>query len=572
MLFLGFIKFIQGKIQSNLVSMGFWGFGVLEAISKLKTQLEQQANSNKSAIEPKLTELTSKINSEIDKLYQLKQNVQNNNDKVLIQGIIDNLQFKQLSTLDGFESAQKQVLMINQRSVELDKLKTMLNDKNQQVEELIKKYESQLASLKQQHSIELQQSTLEKDSYAKLLKSNVDKQLQTIQDNRIQEIQDAVNKATQDLKAILQQREQEISKLRADNSSKLDSLANKTINDLQKQLNDKEAEFAAYRQKNTAAIQNIQLQSQTTLKQLEDAKNAIINQLEQKNSSDLQQVIKNKDMELAKIQAQNKLDIKTAVEEKTKELIILIRKQEEELKAAQKQLQDILIRLDKNSNAVVQTSTIKTTNITNMSIMDLVIDMQNRFNQLIVNTAGSTNIQNITQQQQSIITRNFIDGLNSNQIKLLNDYLISLAQKFNSEPIALTALSYDKIPFVLDQIKVQEEQKRTTSENSNKIIGKINTQSDSSNLQNTPKPPTTANNTEPSNPFGKPGNTNTMEDQNINPFKISNFSSIPNNNSFDSYRRPASVSPQMTMGSSFDSLVGKTQSGNTARNPFVFTS
>lgn len=300
-----------------------------------------------------------------------------------------------------------------------------------------------------------------------------------------------------------------------DNTKKQLSMSNQQSQQLitlKQQLDQRTEQLDQLKKQNEADIKNLRIQNQDVLNKLEEFK-------KQDTKEANQQKIKDLTSQIDKLQAQINIDVQNAITQKTKEFTAVIQQKEAELQIVQKQQSDLLSQLNdlkkkESSKAVVvqkpnnevsvnqqlkvDTDVSKTNPntspnrvsggvnldnpffsgdiISNSDIfqIDLVIEMQNKFKQLIALAGGPMNNQNLSPQQHTAVANNFLKTLSAAQTKLLEDYLVSLALMFNSAPVAVSSLPYDKIPFILDQVKSRQEKKKADAEMlRNKTLGDV---------------------------------------------------------------------------------------------------
>lgn len=529
-----------------------------DALNKLKTQLDEQMKA-KADFEARVVQLgqanqalkDDQVKTKTDleaKLKQLEQINQGLRDAQLNQVTpipvaavdsnpilnnqrkeIDSLRAQLAASLNDLENARKQANNGNAQIQELEAVKKQLNDRNSLLDQLKKKVDADTAALKDSNATALVQLQQEKDAYSFMLKASYEKQLQDTQ-NALKIAQSST------------------SELQTKNLAMKD------------ELNQKNIDLSILSQQKEQASQNIQKQQLDLITKYNELKKA----------NDTRMAMLQKQVEGLSSQAQPQ-------------------------RQNQQNQQKPDIQIIVPNNATTNNNTPVNQNVSQAQgnqidlQLNLVADMQNKFMQIVMSLRGSGNNVSLTMQQQSLVANNFIRILSPAQTKLIDDYLVALATILNSQPVAVTSIPYDKIPLILDQVKLQLEKKKSKTETKNdKALIDNSDKSKPQNLQpiannknvvnqqnqgkaDMPIPIAQPNANGPRSPFAFiPTNNSNVAVQNSNPFVISNINLASNFNRDANYNQNQTVRPPTY-------LIGRTpvatddnaKVGEIKKNPFL---
>ena len=474
--------------------------------------------SNKN-IKKSLSEYDSGDLSKLNQVLKADQEKLNE-----LNDILGELKIQSLDELKSLIQNQKLDNTTDNRSVEaqnyqqqLSSLRYELESKYNEIEELKKQNKDELRKLKEVHALELEEMREKSKQALKEVRDTLDEQIEQMRTESEKELEKVNARHKQEINRLISQKKVETEDIKEARKAEYDALINEKVLELENKLKSTRAELLRIQEDKEKAILAVEKEKEKELIKLEKQKEEKLKSINEQKSKEIEILLNEKEEELRLIQAQKEKELQTEIENRTKDLEALIKQKDEDLARAIKQKNKLMQQLkiqrkeeEKNLTSAHQrtekvlsqqqrykaieleedikdkiksqkesksdeddvisnvkdsddSSTFSNNNFSTNNdafYLNTINNMRNRLTMNMQNTAlNTTNPKEILRRHDRVIN-DFINGLSTEQRKLIEDYLEELAIMFNSEPISIYSLDYDKILLILDQIRIQQQKKK----------------------------------------------------------------------------------------------------------------
>lgn len=432
-------------------------------------------------------------------------------------------------------------------TAQLSTLQQQLDAKNRIIEELKQQNEKSLRDIQSSNAALFAKLKADNDAALTSLKLTYDIQINELKKQKEDAVNEAIAKSNQEITNISKRKDEELNAIKTSKSAEFDALIQTRLSQLQIQLDQKQKELQSLQDDKATAISNLQAKNAAELSKIEQTKKNEIQAINDQRTKELKQMLDQKDAELVRIQKQKDAELQAEVDRKVLEYNTIIKQKDDAYNSAiskqnellnqqnlQKELdqqklidmqrlfeQQLRDRQKADEANLINSTTITTTNananqainssnnmirnyqeamnanltlLNNSSVhntegddfyINVINNMQFQLKRdIMIANNNSTTTQELYANQERAVA-NFINGLSKEQRKLIEDYLKELGEMFNSQPVSINSLTYDKILLILDQIRIQQEKKKREYEQQrNKLLqdylDRINKQNSSS--------------------------------------------------------------------------------------------